>query len=59
MLLFLEEIEKCKTDEQVKEVGIKWATQQCKELVKFGVPCLHFYTMGTSDSTKRVAKEIF
>lgn len=56
---FLEEIEKCKTDEQVKEVGIKWAVQQCKELIKFGVPCLHFYTMGTSDATRRVAKEIF
>ncbi|MBN8701601.1 MAG: methylenetetrahydrofolate reductase [NAD(P)H] [Bacteroidetes bacterium] len=56
---FLEEIEKCKTDEQVKQVGIEWSINQCKELVKFGVPCLHFYTMGTSDTTKRVAEKVF
>ena len=30
-----------------------------KELKKANVPCLHYYTMGTSDSTKRVAKEVF
>jgi methylenetetrahydrofolate reductase (NADPH) len=53
------EIEKCKDDKQVKEVGINWAIQQSKELIKGGVPCMHFYTMGTSDTTRRVAKEIF
>jgi methylenetetrahydrofolate reductase (NADPH) len=53
------EVEKCKDDKQVKEAGIQWAIQQCKELVKENVPCLHFYTMGTSETTRRVAKEIF
>ena len=53
------ELEKCKDDKAVKEIGIKWCTQQSKELKKAGVPCLHYYTMGTSDSTKRVAKEVF
>jgi len=53
------EIEKCKDDKQVKEVGINWAIQQSKELIKGGVPCMHFYTMGTSETTRRVAKEIF
>ncbi len=53
------ELEKCKDDKAVKEVGIKWCTTQSKELKKAGVPCLHYYTMGTSDSTKRVAKEVF
>ena len=55
----LEEIEKCKTDKEVKEVGVEWAIQQSKELIKFGVPCLHFYTMGASDTTKRVASKVF
>jgi methylenetetrahydrofolate reductase (NADPH) len=49
------EIEKCKNDAQVKEVGINWAIQQCKELVKQKAPCVHFYTMGTSETTRRVA----
>lgn len=53
------EVDKCKDDKQVKEVGIKWAIEQCKELIKEKVPCLHFYTMGTSETTRRVAKEIF
>jgi len=53
------EIEKCKDDAQVKEVGINWAIQQCKELVKQKAPCVHFYTMGTSETTRRVASEVF
>ncbi len=53
------ELEKCKDDKAVKEVGIKWCIEQSKELKKAKVPCLHYYTMGTSDSTKRVAKEVF
>jgi methylenetetrahydrofolate reductase (NADPH) len=57
--LLLEEVEKCKTDPEVREVGIKWAIQQSKELIKFGCPCLHYYTMGTSEATRRIASEIF
>lgn len=53
------ELEKCKDDKTVKEIGIKWCIEQSKELKKAGVPCLHYYTMGTSDSTKRVAREVF
>lgn len=53
------DLEKCKDDKSVKEVGIEWCIQQSRELKKAGVPCLHYYTMGTSESTKRVAKEVF
>ncbi len=53
------ELEKCKDDKAVKEIGIDWCIEQSKELKKAGVPCLHYYTMGTSDSTKRVAMEVF
>lgn len=53
------ELEKCKDDKAVKEIGIDWCIQQSKELKKAGVPCLHYYTMGASDSTKRVAREVF
>lgn len=53
------ELEKCKDDKSIKEIGVKWCIQQSKELKKAGVPCLHYYTMGTSESTKKVAKEVF
>ncbi len=52
-------VEKCKTDEAVKQVGIEWAIQQSKELIDFGVPCLHYYTMGKSVSTREIIKQVF
>ena len=54
-----EQVEKCKDDKQAKEVGVEWCIQQSKELMKFGMPCMHFYTMGTSEATRRVASKIF
>lgn len=54
-----EEVERCKDNASVKEVGIKWTIQQSKELMKAGVPSLHFYSMGKSDPIYRIAKELF
>jgi len=48
-----------KSDKNVKEVGIEPMINQCKELVDFGAPVLHFYTMGNPEPTKRIAREIF
>ncbi|HOK52176.1 MAG TPA: methylenetetrahydrofolate reductase, partial [Bacteroidales bacterium] len=56
---FYRELEKCETNQQVKEVGIEWAIQQGKELMAFGVPAIHFYTYGISDNVKRIAKALF
>ena len=56
---FYEELEGCRDDKEAKEVGIRWCIQQCKELVAANVPCLHFYTMGNSEVTRRVASEVF
>jgi methylenetetrahydrofolate reductase (NADPH) len=55
----MDELEKCKTNAEVKEVGIEWAIQQCKELVKAKVPSLHFYTMSKASATYAIAKEVF
>jgi methylenetetrahydrofolate reductase (NADPH) len=51
--------ERCKTDAEVREVGIEWGIHQSKELVAANVPCLHFYTMGVSEVTRRVASQVF
>ena len=50
---------KCKNNEDVKELGIEWAIQQCKELKANNAPVLHFYTMGKSDNVVRILKEVF
>jgi methylenetetrahydrofolate reductase (NADPH) len=50
---------KCKTDQEVREVGIEWATMQSKELIKAGVPGIHYYTLGRSDNIARIVKASF
>jgi len=55
----MDAVDKCKNDSEAKEVGIEWCIKQAKELIKFGAPVLHFYTMGSSDSVKRVASKVF
>jgi methylenetetrahydrofolate reductase (NADPH) len=49
----------CKSEKEVKELGIEWMINQCKELMAFGVPVLHFYTMSNAGPTKKIAEAIF
>jgi len=49
----------CKTDADVNKVGVKWAIEQSQKLVEAGVPCIHYYTMGRSESVKAIATEVF
>lgn len=53
------EVEKCKNNKEVYEVGIEWSVQQCKELIKNKVPVLHFYSMGRSENIRRIAEKLF
>ncbi len=55
----ISEIDKAKNNATVKEIGVEWAVKQCRELLDFGVPVLHFYSMGKSDNIKKVAAELF
>lgn len=55
----VKEIEKCKDNFEVRQVGIQWAIQQSRELIEAGVPVLHYYSMGKSDNIKAIAKEVF
>ncbi|MDN4165202.1 methylenetetrahydrofolate reductase [NAD(P)H] [Cytophagales bacterium LB-30] len=52
-------IEKCKDNEAVKQVGVEWAVQQSRELIKYGVPSLHFYSMGKAEPVYQIAKQLF
>ncbi len=54
-----DEIEKCKDNAAVKQVGIEWTVKQSKELIKHGVPLVHFYSMGKSDPIYKIAKQLF
>lgn len=54
-----DEIEKCKDNAAVKQVGIEWTVKQSKELMKHGVPLVHFYSMGKADPIYKIAKQLF
>ena len=53
------EVVKAKDNDVVKQIGIEWCTQQSKELVKAGIPLLHYYSMGKAENVKAIAREIF
>jgi methylenetetrahydrofolate reductase (NADPH) len=48
------EVLRCKNREDIREVGVEWAVQQTKELVSFGAPCVHYYTMGNTDNIIKI-----
>lgn len=55
----VKEIIKCKDNAQVRQVGVEWAIAQSKELIDFGVPVLHYYSMGKTDNIQQIAKAVF
>jgi methylenetetrahydrofolate reductase (NADPH) len=54
-----DELEKCKSNTDVRQVGIEWGIKQSKELMDKGVPCLHYYSMGKSDAIVQIASALF
>jgi len=52
------DVMKCKTDAEVETVGTEWLIQQSRELKSFGVPVLHYYTLGKPRLIHDVVKEI-
>ncbi len=50
---------KCNTEEETEALGVEWCIHQCKELIKHGVPSIHFYSVGAVNSIKQVAKAIY
>ncbi len=54
------EVEKCKTNAEVRDLGVEWAIQQCKELKAAGVPALHFFTLGsTAKNIAEIVKTVY
>jgi methylenetetrahydrofolate reductase (NADPH) len=52
-------VEKAKSEQEVRAIGEDWCIRQSRELIDFGVPVLHYYTMGKAESTSRIAKAVF
>jgi methylenetetrahydrofolate reductase (NADPH) len=41
------------------EIGARWCAEQCADLLKNGVPAVHFYTMGKSDNIIGILRSCF
>lgn len=45
-------------DEAALEFGIEYATRQCQELLRAGVPGIHFYTLNKPRSTSQIMRNL-
>jgi methylenetetrahydrofolate reductase (NADPH) len=52
-------LRKCNSDSEAREAGIEWAVMQSRELLKMGVPGIHYYTLGRSDNIARIVRASF
>ena len=46
-------------DARTLEVGVEWATRQCRGLLEGGAPGIHFYTLNRSPATQRIYERLF
>ncbi|MEE9606103.1 MAG: methylenetetrahydrofolate reductase [NAD(P)H] [Myxococcota bacterium] len=45
-------------DALTMEVGVEWATIQCRELLERGVPGIHFYTLNRSPAARKIFEKL-
>jgi methylenetetrahydrofolate reductase (NADPH) len=55
----VKEIQKCRSNEDAFRTGVEWATEQSRGLVKFGIPVLHYFTVGVSENIRQIASAVF
>lgn len=52
-------MEEAKTREEARKIGIKKTVELCRQLIDFGVPGLHIYTMGKGGATQALLQGLF
>ena len=53
------EMLKCSSDEEVQQLGVEWGIHQCKELIAHHALSIHFYSMGATESIRKIAQAIY
>lgn len=52
------ECEAAKNDDEVAEIGVRWALKQCEGLMEAGFNNLHFYIIQTPEHVRQVVKSL-
>jgi methylenetetrahydrofolate reductase (NADPH) len=47
-------VNRCQDDDSLRQVGVHWATEQCRDLLDHNVRGIHFYTLNKSDATRQI-----
>lgn len=55
----VEEVKRCRTNAEARQVGISFAIEQSKELLAHGAPGVHYYTLGKAGNIAKIAREVF
>lgn len=50
---------KCKTNDDVKALGVEWGIKQARELKEAHVPSIHFYSLNATASVEAIAKAVY
>ena len=53
------ELCRCKSNDDVKALGVEWGVQQARELQQARVPSIHFYSMNAAASVEAIAKAVY
>lgn len=54
------ELQRVEGDEDATyALGVRWATQQCEELIAHGVPGIQFYTLNRSPASREIYRNLF
>jgi len=43
----------------IRELGVRWATEQCRELLDNGIPGIHFYCLNKSSAARQIHRNLF
>ncbi len=54
----LSRLQKADDDQEVANIGIDWATQQCRDLIENQVRGIHFYTLNRSGATTEIYRRL-
>lgn len=55
----VKDVKKCGSNKEARALGVEYAVQQTRELIEYGVPAVHFYTLGRARNIAQIVRTVF